>query len=268
MKIKVYNYRYKYEGPAAAFYDQDHSWRDYEGQSRFVASLLPRPFLTAGKPVAAKILDLCCGSGSHSVALSKLGLAVTGVDRSSDLLAQAKVKAAKRKLPVAFIQRDMYALGNKNGFKNSFDACLMFGWTLSLQPVYRRFKDILNLAHDVLKPGGIFIFDVPLNRNAKRDNPPVLNYSASREVSGVLSVEEKKNPSGAGASVFFYNWSVTDGKGREDFVVKEVLSHVRYGDVSAAVSNSKFASASYFGDYDARRKYSPGGSNLISVLKK
>jgi len=40
----------------------------------------------------AAILDLCCGTGRHSIELAKLGYAVTGLDISEELLRIAKKK--------------------------------------------------------------------------------------------------------------------------------------------------------------------------------
>jgi SAM-dependent methyltransferase len=44
-------------------------------------------------PAGAKVLDLCCGSGRHSIVLDKLGLDVTGVDLSETLLAEARTNS-------------------------------------------------------------------------------------------------------------------------------------------------------------------------------
>ena len=54
----------------------------------------------------AKILDIGCGTGRHSIELSKRGYDITGVDLSNSLLKRAKEKAAKHKLKVVFQQHD------------------------------------------------------------------------------------------------------------------------------------------------------------------
>ena len=267
MTLHVYDYRQKYEGPAAAFYDQDHSWRDYEAQSRMVASLLERSFGRTAKSRSAKILDLCCGSGSHSVPLAKRGFAVTGVDRSAPLLLQANRKARLAGVKARFIRRDMYALGSDKKFQRAFDACILLGWTLSIRPVYRRFGAILKLAQTVLKPGGLFIFDVPLDSNVNRSNPPQLRYQSAPQVFGTLSIREEASPA-LSATSFFYSWNVTDGRSSREFVVKEVLSRVRFAEIERAVAKSRFGSFEFLGGYDLDKKYVPGDPHLTGVLKK
>jgi len=55
----------------------------------------------------ASLLDLCCGPGRHSVELARRGYRVTGVDRQSDYVAQARERAAAEKLPAEFVIEDM-----------------------------------------------------------------------------------------------------------------------------------------------------------------
>ena len=59
-----------------------------------------------------KILDVGCGTGRHSIELSKRGYAATGIDLSDSLLAKAKEKAEERQLTVHFIKHDARQLPN------------------------------------------------------------------------------------------------------------------------------------------------------------
>lgn len=55
----------------------------------------------------AKILDIPCGYGRHSIEFAKRGFQVTGVDFSSSLLEAAKKKAINQKINCQFIKQDM-----------------------------------------------------------------------------------------------------------------------------------------------------------------
>jgi len=69
----------------------------------------------------AKVLDLCCGHGRHSIELAKRGYNVTGLDRSRLFLKKAGREALKRGIEnVDFIQGDM----RKIPFKEQFDAVI------------------------------------------------------------------------------------------------------------------------------------------------
>ena len=49
-----------------------------------------------------KILDVGCGTGRHSIELSKRGYSVTGIDLSESQLACAREKAIKENLQINF----------------------------------------------------------------------------------------------------------------------------------------------------------------------
>ena len=57
--------------------------------------------------MAGPVLDLCCGSGRLTIPVAKLGMDVTGVDLSGDMLAQLEenlnVKNKRLKKPDSFV---------------------------------------------------------------------------------------------------------------------------------------------------------------------
>ncbi len=68
-----------------------------------------------------KILDVGCGTGRHSIELSKRGYNVTGIDLSDNLLEKARKKAKERNLEIKFLQHDARELP----FNNEFDFAIM-----------------------------------------------------------------------------------------------------------------------------------------------
>lgn len=68
----------------------------------------------------AKILDLACGFGRHSIELAKKGYNVTGVDFSNYLIKLARDEAKKQNINVTFIKKDI----RKIYFKGKFDAAI------------------------------------------------------------------------------------------------------------------------------------------------
>lgn len=68
-----------------------------------------------------KILDVGCGTGRHSIELTKRGYKVTGVDLSESQLKRAKEKAEKDHLEIDFLQQDARSLS----FINEFDFAIM-----------------------------------------------------------------------------------------------------------------------------------------------
>lgn len=68
-----------------------------------------------------KILDIGCGTGRHSIELSKRGYNLTGIDLSESQLCRAKEKAAEQNLQIEFLKYDARNLP----FTNEFDAAIM-----------------------------------------------------------------------------------------------------------------------------------------------
>ncbi|MCK5030081.1 MAG: class I SAM-dependent methyltransferase [Thermoplasmatales archaeon] len=68
-----------------------------------------------------KILDVGCGTGRHSIELSKRGYSITGIDLSESQLTRAREKAEKNHLIIDFQQQDARNLP----FNNEFDVAIM-----------------------------------------------------------------------------------------------------------------------------------------------
>ena len=68
-----------------------------------------------------KIIDVGCGTGRHSIELTKRGYSVTGIDLSESQLASARVKAEKENLRIDFQIHDARNLP----FNQEFDAAIM-----------------------------------------------------------------------------------------------------------------------------------------------
>ena len=57
-----------------------------------------------------RIIDVGCGTGRHSIELSKRGYRITGIDLSVSQLAKAKEKARQLNLQIDFQRRDARGL--------------------------------------------------------------------------------------------------------------------------------------------------------------
>lgn len=68
-----------------------------------------------------KILDVGCGTGRHSIELSKRGYKVTGIDLSESQLSRAKKKAVDNNLKIDFQKQDARNLI----FSGEFDVAIM-----------------------------------------------------------------------------------------------------------------------------------------------
>lgn len=102
-----------------------------------------------------RILDVGCGTGRHSIELTRRGYTVTGIDLSMAQLAKAKEKAAAAGLTIDFQQQDARNLP----FRNEFDAVIMLcegGFSL-METDEMNFQILSGISFS-LKPGGKVIF--------------------------------------------------------------------------------------------------------------
>ena len=89
--------------------------RDAEAEAQALAAAR-----LAGCPDGGELLDVPCGFGRHSIPLARAGYRVTGVDRSTVLLDEARRRAAGERWP-KFVNADYRELPFKD---ESFDAAL------------------------------------------------------------------------------------------------------------------------------------------------
>lgn len=103
----------------------------------------------------ARILELCCGTGRLTIPIAKDGYDICGVDYTSSMLEQAKVKASEGGLVVEFIEADIRTLD----LPNKYD--LVFIPFNSIHHLYIN-EDlfvVFNVVKKHLKEGGLFLFD-------------------------------------------------------------------------------------------------------------
>jgi len=107
-----------------------------------------------GASPPAKILDVPCGGGRHSLALAAAAYQMTGVDISTDFLKAAKSKAAQQKAKVTWEQRDMRDLP----WRQEFDGAFCFGNSFGYYDDKGN-EDFLRAVAGTLKPGAKFLLD-------------------------------------------------------------------------------------------------------------
>jgi SAM-dependent methyltransferase len=122
-----------------------------DAQTRSEADFLERVLRLAP---GARILDVPCGGGRHSVELAARGYSVTGVDLSSEFLEAARTAAGTRGVSVAWEHREMRDLP----WSGRFDAALCFGNSFAYLDDQGN-ADFLAAVARALKPGGRFALE-------------------------------------------------------------------------------------------------------------
>lgn len=107
-----------------------------------------------------KVLDLACGHGRHSNALTELGFNVRGVDITESFLQIARENARKKNLGVEYMNEDM----RKIDFSGEFDRVLLIFTAFGYFQDEENFLVLKNISK-ALKKGGLFCFDT-FNRDS------------------------------------------------------------------------------------------------------
>ncbi|HEX4771574.1 MAG TPA: class I SAM-dependent methyltransferase [Bryobacteraceae bacterium] len=131
----------------------DRFWRDW-----YVPAALPalqRLFFDQIAP-PTKILDVCCGSGHVTAELVRRGFCVTGIDSSAELidLARFNVPGAE------FLVQDVRTLH----LQGAFDAAISTFDALNHLLVIEDLRDAFRAVVGALKPNGLFVFDMNLEK--------------------------------------------------------------------------------------------------------
>ncbi len=79
-------------------------------------------------PNGARVLDLCCGTGRHSIELARRGYSVTGVDRTHAYLERARTQAIAEGLKIEFVNCDVRSLNLSMSFDAAINMFTSFGY--------------------------------------------------------------------------------------------------------------------------------------------
>jgi len=135
----------------ANYYDILYQDKDYKKECDFLEKI----FEKYSKKRINSILDLGCGTGSHSLILAKRDYEVSGVDLSSQMINRARNKARDNKIKVNFIKGDI----RKIDLEKEFDAVISMFAVISYQITNENILSVFQVANIHLTRGGLFIFD-------------------------------------------------------------------------------------------------------------
>ncbi|MCX6844364.1 MAG: class I SAM-dependent methyltransferase [candidate division WOR-3 bacterium] len=135
----------------ARYYDSLYEEKDYKAECDFLEQVYAK--YASGK--VATVLDLGCGTGGHAQLLAKRGYRVTGVDRSTQMLAQARSKTAGVSPAPEFTSGDIRSVD----LGRTFDAVIAMFAVIGYMTTNEDLLAALKTARRHLKPGGVFVFD-------------------------------------------------------------------------------------------------------------
>ena len=103
----------------------------------------------------ARVLDIACGVGRHSIELARRGYQVTGLDLSATLLDLAARRAERAGVEVNWVRADMRAIPFTQEFDAAFNIFSSWGYLES----EAEDQKVLAAVARALKPGGAFLLE-------------------------------------------------------------------------------------------------------------
>ena len=206
-------------------------------------------------PGGARILDLCCGVGRHSIELADLGYAVTGVDRTQRYIEQARQTALERGLGPVFLVGDMRDYRSPDGY----DAVLnMFGSFGYFADEADDRKVVANM-YEALRPGGQVLIET-MGKEILARQFQERNW---HEVDDLLILSEQK---------ITQNWGRVETRWIAIRGTERIEHHVSIHSYSAVELSSLLADGGFreirvFGSLDGI-EYNQDAQRLVVVARK
>jgi len=203
-----------------------------------------------------KVLDLCCGPGRHTIPLARRGFTVTAVDSSPLLLQRAQEYAAREKVEVEWVRRDMREFSRADAFDLAINMFTSFGF----------FDDpadnlkVLRNVHKSLKPGGSSVIDVVGKEIIASKYQPT---AANELPDGRLMVERRKVSDEW--SRIDNDWLFIDEGQVRSFHLRLWLYSGR--ELRQLLESVGFTDIDIIGSFDGS-PYGPDASRLIGVARK
>lgn len=203
----------------------------------------------------ARILDLCCGNGRHSLEFARRGFDVVGVDRTTAYVENARKEADKLTLNARFIVGDMRAYCVPNNFDIVINVFGSFGYFENPDDD----KKVVENMYTSLRAGGQFLIETMGKEIMARDFQK-RNWSEEGEL---LILSERKVSQNWGR--IEARWIVIQGTKRVEHHVS-VRSYSAW-ELSALLFTCGFSEVQVYGSLDGT-EYDQMAQRLVVVGRK
>ncbi len=131
----------------------------------------------------AKVLDLFCGAGRHSIELTKRGCKPVGIEYNPEYLKLAREQAKEKGVSIEFIQGDVRYVDFGEGYDGAIIMFHSFGYFSDKED-----RMLLEKVYNTLKERGRFFIEI-LNRDWLLKN---FVEKEETEIDGIKIVEERE----------------------------------------------------------------------------
>ena len=188
-------------------------------------------------PAGARLLDVGCGFGRHSIELARRGFDVTGIDPAAAMIGAARERARDTAVSVTFqqIPAEQFAAAHP------FDAAICLFTTLGQIAAGDDNRGLLHTVYHALKPGGQIVIEVPQRDTAAAQLKPAEKFGGGERYTAVT-----KNFDPTTKNVTEKFLVVTPEQKREYRLRYHLFS---FSELSALLTDAGFEITAVYGNY-------------------
>jgi SAM-dependent methyltransferase len=190
-----------------------------------------------------KVLDLGCATGTTAIQLMRRGMDVVGIDSNTQMIQSAARRNPEPKTHCRFFLMDITESG-KYLPKNSFDMVLCLGNTMVHLDAIDKIEELIKSVHSLLKPGGIFIFQLinyDMILSQRVESLPTIETTRSSFVRKYSNISEEH---------IDFDASVVSSKGQTVFEETVSLYPLTSKALLHALNNAGFNNENLYSDFD------------------
>ena len=185
----------------------------------------------------ARILDVGCGFGRHSIELARRGYEVSGIDPSAALIAEARKRAAEVGVSVDF----RLEWGERFSADQAYDAAICLFTSLGQITEQGENSGLVGRVFAALKPGAPFVVEVPQRETAVRQLKAQEKLGGGRRVAIVQRTYDDN------AQVVSEEFRIVREREQRTYLLKYKLFDC--SEIEALLTRAGFINISAYGDY-------------------
>lgn len=207
----------------------------------------------------SSVLDAGCGSGVHSIILSKLDLDVIGLDASDEMIKRARINAKNEGANPEFV-REFYE-SMPEDWTDRFDGLFCLGNSLVGVGTMARLSLALKSFKRVIKPGGHAIIQLLNFEYFIHHHQRIIKISNEENITFVrfLDIEEKETR----LNVIAIERELGELNHR---FISEIILPITTEMLKTAAADSGFSDISFYSDLTLTTDYSLDAPNLVVDL--
>lgn len=201
-------------------------------------------------------IDIGCGTGVDTIALTNNGMKVTGFDTSRKMIQNARHNAKERNLRIRFSNSPVQNVDKS--FHSEYDMIVSLGNAIAnINPVVLR--KILIKSYKLLKPGGTIIIQILNYEAARKSDKRIVNITRGKGNLFIRFYDFEKN------KLNFNILKMNDNNLQEYSLISTELFEYNRLDLKLLIEKPGFTNIKFYSDLN-RTKFHPSTSKDLIVI--